>query len=507
MADREFTNINGIKVCDQIARNSIPTKTSQLTNDSDYVTTTQVNQAIDNAQLGGGEVDLSGYVTKETGNANQITFSDGQTFQAKLDAGTLKGDKGDPGIQGEQGPQGLQGEQGIQGPKGDSGADNINDTTASATTTYSSNKIESIKEDLSSQIRAIGGSGGSSGGGTVSFRDIETNEIFTVSNSSGGSDNPTTYGDIVLSKTSIDITGSGTDTFTVKLSQSPTDNQIVNISTDNANVTIDIASLTFTPDNYNTEQTITITVVEDDNTQDDTCTITLSSTNVSNKTIIVNMHENTIVEEGSYPTDSLVALLSAKHSTGTIFKDITSNGCDIPLTTTSSDLWANNTLNLNKDTEGKMAQEKSDLLCSGEEWTIAMRFKIKNSIGGAFGNYLYGGVQLIDNVQGKISGYSQTVDNKYEDCISNTVLDRDVYYTVILTRSKSSGKKCIYINGELDRQVNISGGIRTGLTSMPFSIGYNVTYKPYGEIKAIAFYDKCLSNAEMTELNTYLGGL
>ena len=137
MADREFNNINGIKVCDQTARNSIPTKTSQLENDSDYATITQVNQAIDNAQLGGGEVDLSGYVTKETGNASQITFADGQTFQAKLDAGTLKGEKGDKGEQGIQGPQGEQGpkgdkgdkgdqgEQGIQGEKGDKGADGL----------------------------------------------------------------------------------------------------------------------------------------------------------------------------------------------------------------------------------------------------------------------------------------------------------------------------------------------------------------------------------------------
>ena len=71
-----------------------------------------------------GEVDLSGYVTKETGNANQITFSDGQTFQAKLDAGTLKGDKGDKGDVGLQGPQGEQGpagEQGLQGEKGQDG--------------------------------------------------------------------------------------------------------------------------------------------------------------------------------------------------------------------------------------------------------------------------------------------------------------------------------------------------------------------------------------------------
>ena len=212
MADREFTNINGIKVCDQTARNSIPTKTSQLENDSNFATETVVDEKIANAQLNGGgevdlsdyakktdlptktsqltndsgfitnipseyitetelnakryattsqiptvptnvssftndanyasetyvsnkiaeaqlgggsgEVDLSGYVTKETGNASQITFADGQTFQAKLEAGTLKGEKGDQGergLQGIQGERGPQGEQGIQGPQGEQG--------------------------------------------------------------------------------------------------------------------------------------------------------------------------------------------------------------------------------------------------------------------------------------------------------------------------------------------------------------------------------------------------
>ena len=54
MSDRDFTNINGINVCDKTARNSIPTKTSQLENDDDYATITQVNQAINNAHLSGG---------------------------------------------------------------------------------------------------------------------------------------------------------------------------------------------------------------------------------------------------------------------------------------------------------------------------------------------------------------------------------------------------------------------------------------------------------------------
>ena len=81
----------------------IPTRTSQLSNDSDFVDSAFVSRKIADASLSGGEVDLSGYVTKETGNANQITFADGQTFQTKLNNGTLKGDKGDKGDKGEQG--------------------------------------------------------------------------------------------------------------------------------------------------------------------------------------------------------------------------------------------------------------------------------------------------------------------------------------------------------------------------------------------------------------------
>ena len=128
---------------------TVPTNVSSFTNDANYASETFVTNKIAEASLSGGEVDLSGYVTKENGNASQITFADGQTFQAKLDAGTLKGEKGDPG---------------------EPGSNSIDDTAASATTTYSSNKIENIKEDLVSQIRAIGGSGG-----TITD-DVATNE-------------------------------------------------------------------------------------------------------------------------------------------------------------------------------------------------------------------------------------------------------------------------------------------------------------------------------------------
>ena len=87
----------------------VPSKTSDLENDSDFVNSMFVENKIAEASLSGGEVDLSGYVTKETGNASQITFADGQTFQAKLDAGTLKGENG---INGTNGKDGVDGENG-----------------------------------------------------------------------------------------------------------------------------------------------------------------------------------------------------------------------------------------------------------------------------------------------------------------------------------------------------------------------------------------------------------
>lgn len=48
-------------------------------------------------------------------SADAVTFSDGQTFQQKLDGGLLTGPKGDTGATGAQGVQGLKGETGAKG--------------------------------------------------------------------------------------------------------------------------------------------------------------------------------------------------------------------------------------------------------------------------------------------------------------------------------------------------------------------------------------------------------
>ena len=92
----------------------------------------------------GKQLDIYKYVDDAFANvpANNVKFSDGTTFQQKLDSGALKGDpgkdgepgaKGDPGekgadgapgkdgAKGDKGDTGDQGPQGLQGPKGETG--------------------------------------------------------------------------------------------------------------------------------------------------------------------------------------------------------------------------------------------------------------------------------------------------------------------------------------------------------------------------------------------------
>ena len=85
---------------------------------------------LDKIKLDGIQNNANNYVHPTTHSASMILFSDGKTFQEKLNDGTLKGEKGDKGLTGEQGIQGIQGlkgdkgdtgPQGIQGPKGDKG--------------------------------------------------------------------------------------------------------------------------------------------------------------------------------------------------------------------------------------------------------------------------------------------------------------------------------------------------------------------------------------------------
>ena len=100
----------------------------------------------------------------------------------------------------------------------------------------------------------------------------------------------TNYGQIVLSTSTISLNEGSTGSFTVKLDSAPTSNQVVNLSVNNSNCSLNKSSLTFTPSNYSKTQSVTITGAHDTSSYSDkTSTITASSDNVSSKTISVTI--------------------------------------------------------------------------------------------------------------------------------------------------------------------------------------------------------------------------
>ena len=177
---------------------TVPTNISVFTNDAHYASETFVTNKIAEASLGGGEVDLSGYVTKEVGNANQIQFADGQTFQDKLDAGTLKGNKGDKGDKGDTGQDGaiftpnvddkgdlswtndkglvnpitvnIKGNRGRVGPQGPAGADGLTTAISVNGSTYThSNGTITLPNypTVPANLPANGGNADTVGGYTI----------------------------------------------------------------------------------------------------------------------------------------------------------------------------------------------------------------------------------------------------------------------------------------------------------------------------------------------------
>lgn len=118
------------------------------------------------------------------------------------------------------------------------------------------------------------------------------NVVVLNNGESGGGSTSETYGNIVVSKTTTTINEGDTDTFTVKLDKAPSNSQIVNITSNNSDVTLSVNTLTFDSSNYSKPQTVTINVAEDSDVANDNCTLTISSNNVSTKTIAITIIDN-----------------------------------------------------------------------------------------------------------------------------------------------------------------------------------------------------------------------
>ena len=116
---------------------------------------------------------------------------------------------------------------------------------------------------------------------------------FIISPSSGSS---VTYGDIVVNNTTSSINEGQSFTYTVNLSQAPTNNQVVNITTTNNDVTVNPTSLTFNSSNYGTPQTVTVTIAQDSDTSSDDCQITMASAGVTSQSFNIQINDIDISE-------------------------------------------------------------------------------------------------------------------------------------------------------------------------------------------------------------------
>ena len=97
---------------------------------------------------------------------------------------------------------------------------------------------------------------------------------------------------ITVSDVPISVNEGGTASFNVSLDGQPSEDKTIALTTNNKNISFDKTSLTFTSSNWNTEQTVTISVAEDDDYNNETADILLSGTGLVSKLIRFSVIDN-----------------------------------------------------------------------------------------------------------------------------------------------------------------------------------------------------------------------
>ena len=312
---------------------------------SDHVTMDEVNVAISNAQLGGG-IDTS-------------------TFQLKTDESLETTDKTVVGAINELNND-LGGKSFIYLTQAEFDAlESKNENVVYGITDYietTSPSIDDIAAEISKISLNINGSILS-----LIYNETTLSTITLPTSSGGGTEVTETFGNIVLSKTVDSVTEGNTTTFTVKLDAAPTNSQVVNLSADNLYVTLDKDSLTFTAADYSTPQTVKVNAMSVDSTQ--ISTITVSSPNISSKTLVITVNDSTPSSGGGETTntltrDGLVYYLDFKdqnYTAGSVsaYKTISDTN-----TLYSEELLIQNINNTNNNFEGNVIE--GNVLKSGE---------------------------------------------------------------------------------------------------------------------------------------------
>ncbi len=97
---------------------------------------------------------------------------------------------------------------------------------------------------------------------------------------------------LVLSDTSLRVDEGASGTFTVRLASQPAISRTVELASSNPDVTFSPATLTFSGDNWNTAQTVTVSAAQDDDDVDDSATINLTGDGLVSTSVNVSVADD-----------------------------------------------------------------------------------------------------------------------------------------------------------------------------------------------------------------------
>lgn len=275
-----------------VAGVSVPTKTSELTNDSGFIT------SVPSEYVTESELTAKGYLTEH---------QDLTSYQKITDETLETTDKTVPGaineINSDLGGKSFvyltQAEYDALSEKDKNIIYGITDAQESETSTIDIvNEMNKLSLSINNSILSL-----IYDGTTISAVTLPTT-------SSGDGEDTEVFGNIVVSTTTTTLTEGNSTTFTVALDTAPTNSQVVNLSANNLYVMLDKDSLTFTAADYNTPQTVTVNAMSVDLEQ--TSIITVSSDNVSSKTITITVKDSSSTGSDTLTRDGLVYYLDFK---------------------------------------------------------------------------------------------------------------------------------------------------------------------------------------------------
>ena len=453
-----------------VQQSDIPTRTSNLTNDSDFVTSTEMTNAINEAQLSGG----SG-LTEEQSQQLQTAYQHSQS----------------PHVQNELIPI---------------TENEYNNLSSSEKADKFYAITDSVEEEYSLQLV----------GDVLSLLKGSTtiSSIILPTVSSGGSE--IVNGEIVISEENISIKKGNSKSINISLASAPTNSQIVNINCNNNKITIEPSQLTFNSSNYSEQQSVTISV--NASITESSSIITVSSENVSSKNITLQITENAPIAGDNITsvTNGLIHSYDFSQGTGNqeTLNDLTGN-CNIKLINFTFE--AGETQNCGWNDDGSLSTNNSTkayafIDTTNEEYnldnldfTIAIKAQIN------------GDCFILSSTSNKTAAPETGICHiGYANRIYNISIKTDSVYTpdpssllhkvpygttdvFVVTYLASTRTITIQNSTEILASNVLAEDINVKTMKYLFTGNYNVEFrKDNNKIYKLAIYNKCLSDEEIS---------